>query len=339
MPAPIYLFTGPELGERNEAVAAVKSAMKKKFGEIDEYLYYASETSFSEVMTTLQSESLFVPASCVVLRGAELLKGKEDVALLTRWADSVTGDSNVLILVSDEISIDAKVAKLVPPKNKQVFWEMFENRKSEWLKKFFKKEGYILGSDAAETILELVENNTEALRTECSKLFLFFPEGYEITVADIEKFLAHNREESAFTLFDTMSDFQKSAQERLESALSVLQKLQLSKNFSSVLLLGGLSYCFRNLILWHTLHAGGATPDDFTLKTKGFASAKARTQYKNAARVWTVGQTTACLALIASTDVSIRSLGLQLENIQLQTRLFSIIMKNGAFCSEYEIDF
>ena len=51
----VYLYTGPEFGERNAAVDSVKSALKKKYGvqssatlaeknssPIDEYLYYAS---------------------------------------------------------------------------------------------------------------------------------------------------------------------------------------------------------------------------------------------------------------------------------------------------------
>src|SRR5574344_1708761 len=90
MPSPVYLFTGPEFGERNDAVQSVKTAMKKKFGQVDEYLYYASETDFGDVITALQSESLFVPAACIVLRGAELIKGKEDIALLASWVASIT---------------------------------------------------------------------------------------------------------------------------------------------------------------------------------------------------------------------------------------------------------
>lgn len=76
MPAPIYLYTGPEFGERNEQVEAVKQAQKKQFGDSDEYLLYASDTKIAEVVAKLQTESLFVPATCIVLREAELVKKK-----------------------------------------------------------------------------------------------------------------------------------------------------------------------------------------------------------------------------------------------------------------------
>ena len=164
-----------------------------------------------------------------------------------------------------------------------------------------------------------------------------FPAGHEISVSDVEKMLSHNREESAFTLFDAMSDFTKSKEERLEASLEILQKIRLSKNSQSVMLIGGLTSCFRKLSLWHKIHSGGAYLDDFTLKTKGFTSKKARDQYRSAAKVWTSGQVTACIALLASTDMAIRSGGVQLEETQLQMLIFSIIMKNGAFFSEYQV--
>ena len=46
---------------------------------------------------------------------------------------------------------------------------MFEDRKEQWLESFFRKNGYKTDPDVAELILSLVENNTEALRTECSR--------------------------------------------------------------------------------------------------------------------------------------------------------------------------
>ena len=52
---PIYLYTGPEFGKRNEAVDAVKAAHKKKFGVIDEHSFYLLETPFNEVMTILRN--------------------------------------------------------------------------------------------------------------------------------------------------------------------------------------------------------------------------------------------------------------------------------------------
>ena len=169
MAGQIYLYTGPEFGERNEAVDAVKTALKKKFGDIDEHLFYLQETPFGQIMTILQSGTLFSNGVCVVCKGAELLKKKDDLAMISDWLDSNPDESSVLILVSDEVSVDSKLDKLVPAQNKKKFWEMFDNQKVPWLTKFFSKNGYRINQDAAELILDMIENNTEALKNECSR--------------------------------------------------------------------------------------------------------------------------------------------------------------------------
>ena len=102
------------------------------------------------------------------------------------------------------------------------------------------------------------------------------------------------------------------------------------------MILAGLASCFRRLELWHSLHAGGAYPDDFTLKTKGFSSKLARNQYSRASRVWSFGQCAAILASIAGTDTEIRSMGMSLQDTQLSVLLYEIIMKNGGRSAKYE---
>ena len=76
MSAPIYLYTGPEIGNRNDQVESVKASLIKKFGDADNYLLYASDSKIEDIIARLQTESLFVPATCVVLREAELIKKK-----------------------------------------------------------------------------------------------------------------------------------------------------------------------------------------------------------------------------------------------------------------------
>jgi len=337
MAAPIYLYTGPEIGNRNEQVDSVKNSLVKKFGEVDNFLLYASDSKIEDIIAKLQTESLFVPATCVVLREAELVKKKDEIELISSWLKGAK-DSSVLILVSDEISVDSKLDKLVPKENKQIFWAMDESRLSSWLQGYFRKNGYSVEPEALDSILELTENNTEALRTECNRFFLCFPKDHVITEADVEQILAHNREESAFSLFDSMATPSESPSSRLEAALSILQKILLTKNNSPVMILAGLASCFRRLELWHSIHAGGAYLDDFALKTKGFASKTARNQYSRASRVWSFGQCAAILASIASADSEIRSSGQTLQETQLSMLLYEIIMKNGGRCAKYEVE-
>ena len=62
-------------------------------------------------------------------------------------------------------------------------------------------------------------------------------------------------------------------------------------------------------------------------------------QYRSAAKIWTVGQTAAILAVLAKTDMEIRSPGgAQIEDLLLQKMLYEITIKKGASIASAEFD-
>lgn len=314
---PIYLYTGPEFGQRDDAVQSVIKAHKKKCGDIDEHLFYLQETPMNEIMSILQNGTLFSNGVSIVCRNAELLKKKEDIQMVSDWLENYD-ESSILILVSDEISVDAKLEKLVPTSNRQKFWEMFEDKKLPWLLNFFKKNGYSITHEASELVLDLVENNTLALKTECSRFFSIFPKEHQINEDDVESILSHNKEESAFTLFNAIADDAESESVRFEKALSILQKIRLSKENSSVMLIAGLASCFRKLVLW------------FDKGESAFPGKLMQKQYRKASHIWSKGQATAILANLAQTDMDIRSGGAMFEDVILQKMIYEIVIKKGA---------
>ena len=334
--APVYLYTGPEFGMRDEAVDAVIKLLNKKFGEVEEHVYYLNETSIGQAISQLDNGNLFASATCVICKNAELLKKKDDIQMVENWCKSAADsgeDSSVLIFVSDEISVDSKLDKLVPPANKKKFWEMFDNQKVPWLTDYFRKNGFSLTEDAAQMILDMVDNNTLALKNECSRFFLCMEKGKTVTPEDVDSFLTHNREENAFTLFKQMIGSYETNGQRLEESLEVLQGIRLSKDSSSVPLIAGLASCFRKLILWHRLQDesnGGYGADNETLKANGFGSSIMQNQYRKAAKIWTRGQATAILAILSSTDMEIRSGGSAMEDVLLQKMIYEIVTKKGS---------
>lgn len=340
MKSPVYLYTGPEIGERDEQVESIKAAQRKLFGDCDEYLLYASDTGIEEVIVKLQTESLFVPATTIILREAELIKKKDEIALVEAWLKTEAAKpedlrgSSVLILVSDEISVDSKLSKIIPKENQKIFWEISGERLSFWLSDYMRKNGYSIDQDALELILELTDGNTQALKNECSRFFLCFQKGHHITSEDVEQLIAHNREESAFTLFNALCDTSVPLTARFQNSLLILEKLLLSKSSNSVVLMAGLASCFRKLQLWHSIHIGQQEPN---LKANGFTSKKAVAQYTRASRIWSFGQTAAILALIAQTDMDIRSGGTALQKTQLSLLIYEIVMKGGVKISSWEL--
>lgn len=319
----LYLFLGSETGEKNDEIQKLQNTLQKQLGAIDVYTYFATDAKLSEIIIILENESLFSRGRFVVLKNAELIKKKEDIELLQHWVENAK-DNTILVLVSDENSLDKKIENCVPKENKKIFWEMFENKKETWLRNLFQSKGFSVTSDGIEAILDLVENNTEALKKECEHFFLYFEKNHTISKEDVENLLAHNREETVFSLFETMTEFHENQKIKLEKTLQVFQKIRNSKDSSGVQFIAGLSYCFRKLIVWYSLHAQ-KNPSDLDYKIHGFASKKAQTQYRNACKIWSYEQTKKILALLIERDAQIRSMGQQCEETVLQLLLYEII--------------
>ncbi|MCL2808558.1 MAG: DNA polymerase III subunit delta [Treponema sp.] len=321
----VYIFLGPELGKKQDVIDVIKEKLSKS-SVPEEFNYYAGETPVSEISDTLLNISLFSDSRIVYIKNAELIKKKDEIELLSSCVENME-EKTVLILLSDELKITAgledAVLKNSSKNNKQIFYEMFEKEKHEWLKQFFRRNGFNIDRDCANTILELVENNTDALKRECSKLMIFLQKdaNREITSEEIEKWLSHNREESAFVLFSRIAvgDLSKS----LESISVMLAAKQSAQS-----ILAGLAWCFRKLYDYLTLLEEGNGNNSFELKKIGLSSPKAKDDYAAAANRYDFESVESCLALTAEYDMLLRSPVAVMENILMDRYILKII-KNG----------
>jgi DNA polymerase-3 subunit delta len=307
-----YIFLGPELGKKQDAVDVIK----KKYPDSEESVYYAGETQVNTIADTLQNINLFASNRIVILKDAHLIKKKDEVELLVSCLKN-TDENTVLILLSDEIKIASGLENAVPSNSRQVFYEMFEKEKNEWLRLFFKREGINISNDSIDIILELVENNTAALKNECSRLISFLPKDKPITPEDIEKWLSHNREESAFTLFSRI------ASGDLGKALESVSVMLAAKE-SMQGILAGLAWCFRKLGDYLFLKETGDINNFAELRKIGLSSPKAKDDYAAAARRYNIDDVEACLALTAEYDLLLRSPVAALENILMDRYLIAI---------------
>jgi DNA polymerase-3 subunit delta len=308
-----YLFLGPEIGEKFEAI---KELRKKLGGNPEEYSFYFGETPLNQILSTLLNGSLFADARLIQVKNAEAVKKKEDIEAFTAYMEAPQ-DNTVLLLVSDQTSVDKRLEKALGPQGKRIFWELFENQKTQWLENFFRREGCAISRDAVEAILALVENNTDALRRECSRLILFLGRDRPVSLEDIETWLPHSREESAFTLFSRI------ARGELEKSLSICRSL-LAARASPQAILAGLSWCFHKLRDYERLlKSGGAS--DFELKKIGLGSSRVREDYIQASRRYPLAAVDRSLAVLGRYDIMLRSGGRALEGLLMDLFLLKLI--------------
>ena len=86
MAIPFYLFLGPEIGEKNEALLQLKQNFKKQFGDVEFNSFYAMESDVNEIMSQFSNGSLFSDAKFFVIKNAELITKKDDIQQIEDWA-------------------------------------------------------------------------------------------------------------------------------------------------------------------------------------------------------------------------------------------------------------
>jgi len=313
-----YIFLGPELGKKQDEVDSIK----QKIPDAEITTFYAGETPVSAIADTIQNNSLFSEKLLIIIKNADAIKKKDEVDLLVSCIDNLD-ESTSIIMLSDELKLAAALDDAVPKNNRKIFYELFEREKNEWLKQFFKREGFNIDKNSISVILEMVENNTEALKRECSRLVHFLPREErgesQVNTEDVEKWLSHNREESAFTLFSRIAcgDLSKA----LES-LSVM----LAAKESAQSILAGLAWCFRKLGDYLNLLETGDANNNFELKKIGLSSPKARDDYAAASRRYNAESAEACLALTAEYDNLLRSPVGVMERVLMDRYVYKIIL-------------
>jgi DNA polymerase-3 subunit delta len=309
------LFLGPELGKKQDALEELRRSFPGGGVLPEETSFYAGETPVSGMAAALRNGSLFADSRLFLIKNAELIKKKDEVELLAACITSPREDT-ALVLISEQTSLAKGLEDAAGRENRKVFYELFENQKTEWVDSFFRRAGFRIMPAAIETILELVENNTGALRRECSRLMLFFDKDTEIHARDVEEWLSHTREESAFTLFSRIAggDFSRA----LESLHTLLAAKEAPQS-----ILAGLAWCLRKLRDYLSL-AGAGTLSDFELRKIGLSAPKARDDYAKAAGRYNSAGAETCLALTAEYDILLRSSGAAFESILMDLYLYKL---------------
>lgn len=134
-------------------------------------------------------------------------------------------DKDTFLIVSDETTekIPESITRLFPEAQIIQFFEMFENKKADWICAEFAKYHLSIDNNSVSLLLDMVENNKSALEQEISNIATAILQRdtpqKNITHDLIEEYLYHSKEESPFSLFSAMT-----AKKR-DKALEILDKL------------------------------------------------------------------------------------------------------------------
>lgn len=326
-PEPVYLFLGPEVGQKFDEINRIRDSFQKQEGVSSEnHKFYPYDTSVGEVISLMKNGALFSDFKFVIYMNVEELK-KNDIAELVSYIKS-PGTDCTLFLVSDKSSVDKKIASSIPKKAVRIFWELFENQKKTWVTDYFRKEKISISADATEMLLEMVENNTNDMRSACSKLAIFFGEGSQIEEEDIERFIYHSKEENVFTLF------KKIAAEDFSSSVEILHKIALSGEGSPIQLISGLQWQFRKLLTLSQLFSKQYGREEALTKAQIRGKRNQQT-YIDGLRSYSTKELQNIIVLIAKYDILAREMNKDHHLILMELFIYYCVMRKGTLPEEY----
>ncbi len=320
---PVYLLLGPEEGEKDLFVKKVIESISKTRGEKPEVRsYYPFEGDLVTILAQLRNGTLFCESRVLIIKNIEEITKKRDIDLLLEYCDAPAAQATLLLLSNEIGKINKRLEKKVPPKNRKIFWELFDNQKMGWIFNFFKKRNIDIDKRGAAFLLDMVENNTRELREIGEKLALYFGEGSRIDMEKVESIIYHSKEENVFTLFDRV------AHRTLDSAAEVLYKIQLSREADPVQLLAGLLYQFRKLITFVRLLQENF-PRSEAFNKIAVRSKRVQRVYAEGASLYSLNELETIIRLIACFDIRLRAAKSSRHGSLLQLFLYYLVHNGG----------
>lgn len=319
---PCYLLAGPETGKRAAFVAELREAVARADGApAEEHRLYSTDAGVGELLALLRNGSLFASRRLVEYRGAEAIKGKEDTGALAAYLASPAPDA-VLLLVTDAFYAEKAVEEAVGKERKKTFYELFESEKPRWVERRLRELGLGIDEEGVEALLELVENDTSALESACSRLAVLFPRGSVLGEAEIEAAVARNRQEDAFSLFARMSEDEPAW------ALECLETVLADRQGGAVQILSALVWSFRRLLRLHLLLEGGEGFETACMKS-GIRAKSLQGLHRKALARYGRRDCERIIGLAAEIDARARAAGSVLERPLLQLFVYGAMVKKG----------
>ncbi len=337
---PAYLLLGPENGQKSQEIKNIRQACTAEYGGPPElYRFYPFETEQGEILQVLRNQNLFAEHSLVILSQAETLNAAQ-VKMITEYLKKPSR-SATLIIISAESRVSKKIENCIDRSARKIFWEMFEDRKREWLTRFFREYKLDISDEAVELILELVENNTYDLKAACSQLALYFlgkehtapasspRDFHEISVKEVETYIYHSRRENVFSLFKAIAD------SNLEQTLEVYRTLLYAGEADPAALLPGLLWQFRRLRSFRELRESGVSEEQAFKgvavlgKSTPITGKRNQQTYRTAAANYSETDLAAIIIRISACDTMVREYGTSMQQLLIEMMLYDCIVKGG----------
>ena len=199
--SPIYILSGDEPLQRQEAADAILDHAKKQGFEERQILHVEARFDWSELTILSDSLSLFSNKQLIDLRLPHAKPGLQGAKVLKHWAEHLPTDKLLLLRCGRLDYSGLKKAWLKALEKVGVLvqiWSLSRNQTLVWVRRRLQEKGFQADHDAVRLLTERVEGNLLAAAQEIEKLSLL-KLGSQIGVKEI---YAVVMDSSRYSLFD-----------------------------------------------------------------------------------------------------------------------------------------
>jgi DNA polymerase-3 subunit delta len=200
----VYLLVGEERYFSDRCVSQLRHhVVTEDLREFNEDIFYASETPIDKVIDALQTLPVMAEKRLVILKEAQLLNEKDWQEL--ERIEPHKSPTAVLTLVAESLDRRKKAVKkwfdLATVIECQV---PQENARAGWIRSLASEKGLELDQEALAYLVQMGGNTLEELDRDLDKVFLFFGKPMRLSIGDVAKVLDRSREQSIFSLAESI---------------------------------------------------------------------------------------------------------------------------------------
>lgn len=251
---------------------------------------------------------------------------KKKIITLFEFArfNNINPDTHLILINETNDRISAQLTGLLNSKQNIMFWEMFENKKVEWIRSEFKKNNLYIEEDAVDYLLDTIENNKQQLQNEIIKITITFNElkkNEKVINKDfIEDYLYHSKEENSFTLFKALMEKNK------EKSLDILEKVFYTDEQS---LLNGLFWSQRRFIKVLDLYQNQKKSLDETFQLLNVTGKKTKEELTKGAKNYSFEHMAEIFFYLSELDYYLKTLTPDLKLVKLQQFILRYFHQNN----------
>lgn len=337
----VSFLMGPEEGSKQAWVEEKEQGLRKTYPDLERVTLFAFETEPGQLEEALLSPSLFASYTLVVLKHYEELRKDSPVnKTIINFINAPDAPASLVVLSSETAySLPTAITKALPKDRVQTFWELFENKKQDWIRSFFRREGWDISADAIRLILDMVDNNTLEMKQTCSQLLTFFivskKADKQIDSEDISSYLTHTKSEDGFSLFAQV------ARADLRRSLSSLRRILTTDPRAQMSILTILLRQFRMLESFITLRQALGEEEAFkeasalssgAVEAKGIRTIRDKDTFRAAASHYSLEEVRGIILLLEESETEVKTASAEEAWGVLSLLLRTVISSHGRKC-------